>query len=283
MSSPSQPSGSRRRARLGLRVLLEGGRRHDVVGQPTRRASGFSSRAPRPSCRRSARRRPAAEVLEHAELVLHLRAAGDEDEGPLDLAEQLAELLQLALEQEARVGRQQVGDALGRRVGAVGRAERVVDERSQPSASSRANFWSFASRPDRSACSRAPGRARRRAARGGARPTGRIEKAGSGALRTPEVRADRTSAASCSSSSSRVGSAARIRVSSATRPSSSGTLRSARTSTRLPATSASRTERGPPHSYAPTAPAGTRCATTLDEDRRAGSCSPTRCRTSRAP
>ena len=48
-----------------------------------------------------------------------------------------------------------------------------------------------------------------------------------------------------SSSSSSVGSDARMRVSSATRPSSSGTFRSARTSTRCPATSASRTERGP--------------------------------------
>src|SRR5262249_10412949 len=44
--------------------------------------------------------------------------------------------------------------------------------------------------------------------------------------------------------SSSVGSEARMRVSSATSPSSSGTFRSARTSTLLPATSTSRTERG---------------------------------------
>ncbi len=60
----------------------------------------------------------------------------------------------------------------------------------------------------------------------------------------PRCEQTRTSARRASSRSSSVGSEARMRVSSATRPSSSGTLRSARTSTRLPATSASRTERG---------------------------------------
>ena len=41
--------------------------------------------------------------------------------------EQLAELLELALEEQPRVGRQQVSDALGRGVRPVRRAERVVD------------------------------------------------------------------------------------------------------------------------------------------------------------
>ena len=72
-----------------------------------------------------------------------------------------------------------------------------------------------------------------------------------------------------------------MRVSSATCPSSSGTFRSARTSTRLPATSASRTERGQPHSGAAAAPEAS--PRSSRSGRRAGSCSPTRCRTSRRP
>ncbi len=67
-----------------------------------------------------------AQVLEHAELVLHLRPAGDEHEGSLDVAEQAPEHLQLPFEQEPRVGGQQVRDRLRGAVGAVGRAERVV-------------------------------------------------------------------------------------------------------------------------------------------------------------
>ena len=58
--------------------------------------------------------RPAAEVLEDAELVLDLGAARDEHERPLDVAEQPAELLELPLEQQPGVGRQQVRDTLGR-------------------------------------------------------------------------------------------------------------------------------------------------------------------------
>ena len=65
-------------------------------------------------------------LLEHAELVLDLRAAGDEHERPLDLAEQAAEMLELVQQQQARVGGQQVRDGLGRGVRAVGRAEGVV-------------------------------------------------------------------------------------------------------------------------------------------------------------
>ncbi len=70
----------------------------------------------------------AAEVLEHPQLVVDLGAAGDEHERPLDLAEQLAELLELALEQQPRVGGEHLGHADRRRVRPVRRAERVVDE-----------------------------------------------------------------------------------------------------------------------------------------------------------
>src|SRR5256714_14696261 len=83
-----------------------------------------------------------------------------------------------------------------------------------------------------------PSSSRRRSA------TGAIEYAGSGPFGRPRCEHTITSAAPRSSSNRSVGSAAPIRVSSATRPSSNGTLRSARTSTRLPSTSASRTDRG---------------------------------------
>ena len=70
--------------------------------------------------------RPLAELLEDADLVLDLEPADDEDERALDLAEELAELAQLALEQQAGVGGQEVRDALGGGVRAVRGAERVV-------------------------------------------------------------------------------------------------------------------------------------------------------------
>ena len=66
-------------------------------------------------------------LAEHADLVVDLRAAGDEHERSLDLSEQPAERLELALEQEAGVGGQEMRDALGRGVRTVRRAERVVD------------------------------------------------------------------------------------------------------------------------------------------------------------
>ena len=74
----------------------------------------------------------AAEVAQHLELVLDLRAAGDQHERPLHLAEQLAELLQLALEQQARVGRKQLRDPDRGRVRPVDRAESVLDEQVTP-------------------------------------------------------------------------------------------------------------------------------------------------------
>ena len=63
---------------------------------------------------------------EHPDLVVDLGAAGDRDVGPLGLLDEAPELLQLALEQKAGVGRQQVRDGLRRGVGPVRRAERVV-------------------------------------------------------------------------------------------------------------------------------------------------------------
>ena len=61
----------------------------------------------------------AAQILQHAELVLHLGAARDEHEGVLHVAQQLPELGQLALEQEAGIRREEVGDGFGRGVRTV--------------------------------------------------------------------------------------------------------------------------------------------------------------------
>ena len=55
--------------------------------------------------------RLAAEVLQDAELVIHFRAAADEHEGPLDVTEQPAEMLELAEQQQSGVRRQQPRDA----------------------------------------------------------------------------------------------------------------------------------------------------------------------------
>ena len=118
-----------------------------------------------------------------------------------------------------------------------------ITNRSRPSASSRAKPGSFFVSPGlKRVFSSTTSRSSERSSRSRS-STGAIENAGSGSFGRPRWEHTATSDAPRSSSSSSVGSAARIRVSSATRPSSSGTFRSARTSTRLPVTSASRTER----------------------------------------
>ena len=66
--------------------------------------------------------------LEDAELVLDLRPAGDEHEGAIDRAEQLAELLQLALEQQPGIGGEKLRDGHRRGVRTVHGAECVLDE-----------------------------------------------------------------------------------------------------------------------------------------------------------
>ena len=64
-------------------------RRRRRVGSTASNGNGFSRARPRPSCRRSGPRRPAQpRFCEHGDLVLDLRAAGDDHERPLDLAEQ---------------------------------------------------------------------------------------------------------------------------------------------------------------------------------------------------
>jgi hypothetical protein len=67
------------------------------------------------------------QVLEDLDLVGDLRAADEGDEGPRGVAERLAEVLDLLLDQEpGRLLLHEPRHAGGRRVGAVGGAERVV-------------------------------------------------------------------------------------------------------------------------------------------------------------
>jgi hypothetical protein len=69
-----------------------------------------------------------AEILQHAQLVLHFRASRDEDEGPLHLTQELAELRQLAFEQKAGVRGKQLRDADRRGVSTMHGSECVLDE-----------------------------------------------------------------------------------------------------------------------------------------------------------
>ena len=275
MSSPSQPVRQRvERRHLRLRIGVERARGDDVGRQHDRERERVL--VPQLLGHLAADEdlvRAAAEVLQHAELVLDLGAAGDEQEGPLDLAEQPAEVLELGEQEQAGVGGQELRDADRRGVRAVRRAEGVVDEEVAALgelagelgivlrlAGMEARVLEHLDplvRRGASAGARAPARS----GRPGPRPS-----AGRGASRRGPASASR------SSRSSSVGSAARMRVSSATWPSSSGTFRSrgrARTCRRRP-------RRGP-------SAAGSSIRAACPSGRRGGTNSPTRCRTSRTP
>ena len=128
MSSPSQPSGTASYGatrRLGVRG--ERAAATTSAGSSTGNGNGF--------CVAQLLGHLAAdedgvgataEVLEDAELVLDLGAAGDEHERALDLAEQRARGARARRAGAGPRRRQQVRDGLGRRVRAVRRAERVV-------------------------------------------------------------------------------------------------------------------------------------------------------------
>ena len=128
MSRPSQPSGiSSTRGGVGLGVLGELRRGDDVDRQLDReRERVVLAHLLGHLAADQHAVGPAAEVLEHCQLVVDLGAAGDEHERMLDVAEQPAEMIELGEEQQPRVGRQEVRDGLGRAVGAMRRAERVV-------------------------------------------------------------------------------------------------------------------------------------------------------------
>ena len=67
------------------------------------------------------------EALDHADLVGDLGAPEHDHQRPRGVVEDGGQLAHLALQQQARVGRQPVGDPLGRRVGPVRGPEGVVD------------------------------------------------------------------------------------------------------------------------------------------------------------
>ena len=124
----SRPGARRPRRRATRRPPRTRPRATTSTGSSTSKSSGFSPRSSSailPPMSTVSARPP--RLLQDAELVLDLRAAGDEHERPLDLAEQAAEMLELGEQQQSGVGRQQVRDGLGRGVRAVRRAERVVD------------------------------------------------------------------------------------------------------------------------------------------------------------
>ena len=91
---------------------------------------------------------PAAKVLEDRELVVDLGAAGDQHERQLDVAQQSAKVIELREEQQPRVGRQKVRHGLGGAVGAMRRAEGVVDVGSLPSRARGRSPRRSSSRPD---------------------------------------------------------------------------------------------------------------------------------------
>ena len=130
MSSPSQPSGRSSYGATRLSASRVEGRCSDDVGgelgvvrQRIVVAQLLGHLAPDEDGVRTP-----PEVHEHADLVVDLRAAGHEDERPLDVAEEAPEHLELLLEEQPGVGGQQPRDALGGRVRAVRRAEGVVHE-----------------------------------------------------------------------------------------------------------------------------------------------------------
>ena len=196
------------------------------------------------------------EALDHADLVGHLRPAEHHDQRPLGAVADLGQLLQLALQQQARRGRAGAARRRGWWRGRGGRRRRRRSRRGRRArrGPSPARGRSR-SRPARSGCSRAPSRRRPRAPRPSPRPRARPRREPA----RPRLRAARRGARRRASSTARgprprAGPGARpgrparparaaARSSAATprsgcrrrsSPSSSGTFRSARSSTRLP-------------------------------------------------
>mgnify|MGYP003693617449 CR=1 FL=1 len=185
-----------------------------LLGHLRRRSAPWSALPPRFS--------------QHPELVLDLRPAGDEDERALDLAEQLAQLLELALEQEPRVGREQLRDADRRRArGAPSRTRRSRTGRGRRRARGRVSGSFFVSPGiEARVLEHADAFVRAAAPGAGPRPASSRTRGSSPFAAGRDASRRRPRRPRAPSSSSSVGSEARIRVSSATRPSSSGTLRS---------------------------------------------------------
>jgi len=81
------------------------------------------------------------QVVDHEQFVRDLGAAEDRDQRPFGLREHASERVDLRLEQPARRRRQELGDLADRALGAVRRAERVVDEHVAELRVGRAQRW----------------------------------------------------------------------------------------------------------------------------------------------
>ena len=242
------------------------------------------------------------EVVEHADLRRDLRAADDRHHRGARVVHDAAEHLELARHQLAGDRREQMRDALGRGVGAVRGAERVVDvhvgecgelprERGIVGllAGFEADVLEHADvtvaqrrRPCSARCRRRRPRRGARRHRAGCSGARRSVRAGALSSILPFGRprcATTITRAPRARSASMVGIASRIRRSSMIAPSRIGTLRSSRRSTRLPWTSMS--------SMVALVSAVTRRLEPRGDQvrpgRRRGRSIPTRCRTRRAP
>ena len=205
MSSPSQPSGSASNGATCVSASSANSLAATTsVGSTTGNESGFSSRSSSaifPPTSTSSARPP--RFSSTPSLSSTLAPPVTSTNGPLDLAEQPAEMLELGEQEQPGVGGQQLRDADRRGVRAVRRAEGVVDEEvaARRPAPARTPGRS-PSRRGRSACSRAPRSARPAAARAGARAPARSRNAGSSPFGRPRCEQTRTRAAPRSSSSS---------------------------------------------------------------------------------
>ena len=205
------------------------------------------------------------QVLDDVDLARHLRPADDRDERPLRVPERIAQVVELLLHEEARRRlRHELRDALGRGVGAVRAAERVVDVdvrqrrellgeggivlllggvEAQVLEQEDAAGLRAPPRPSRRPGPRSRRRTRpaRRGARTSASATGRRLMSGT-RFPSGRPRCDiRMTFALFSRRYLMVGSDSLSRLSLSTLPSLSGTLKSTRTMTRLPATARSST------------------------------------------
>ena len=198
------------------------------------------------------------------------------DERPLDLAEQAPEVLELGEQEQPRVRRQQVRDGLGRAVRAVRGAERVVDVEvvSVRELAREARVVLRLARVEAGVLEHASALVVETSSRS-RRSTGAIAYVRPVLLRLrpAEMRAD-ADARSAAVEQEAAGSGARPGSACRRRPRRSRAARSGRRG-RAPAC-----RRPPPSRRSAAASSSEELA---HRGRRAGSCSPTRCRTSRRP
>ena len=266
----------------GFRLGLERRSADHVVGSSASKSSGFSTRscsAILPPMRTVSARPP--RCWSTPSLSSTFAPPETRTNGQLDLAEQRAEVAQLLLEQQAGVGRKQMRDRLGRRVRTMRGAEGVVHVQVAavrelaagvlvvlrlPRVEARVSRARGCDRPEHPRAA-----ARRRAPSG----TPRRRPSGGRGASTPGCRTRRARAAAEASATTR-GYACRRRPcrSRAERSDPPGPERPCRRRRRHePSAECASTRRRRPASS----------GRSSRPDRRGGSCSPTRCRTSRRP